>query len=261
MVFQIEGAQKTNCVILAIVGSGNVGTALFDVFSAVAEINRIFWYSRNPNEGQLLLDHHIPAEVDLVFLAVPDGEIDHLAGKLLLQSEATIVVHLSGATSSSVLAKYFHNFGVFYPVQTIRKGATLNWIEIPICIHGNEESLEKIYKLATTISNNARFVGDDARLNLHLGAVMVNNFTNHLAVLTKDFLENKNVEFALLNAIIKESALKLTQESPDFTQTGPAKRKDYATISRHEALLNNDVELLKLYSVITESIINYYHKK
>ena len=104
-------------------------------------------------------------------------------------------------------------------------------------------------------------MGDDARLNLHLGAVMVNNFTNHLAVLTKDFLENKNVEFALLNAIIKESALKLTQESPDFTQTGPAKRNDYTTISRHEALLNNDVELLKLYSVITESIINYYHKK
>ncbi|HOY13154.1 MAG TPA: DUF2520 domain-containing protein [Saprospiraceae bacterium] len=248
-------------MIVAIVGSGNVGSGFYEIFSTAAPINKVYWYSRNPEKGQLILDHHIPAEVDIVLLAIPDGEIDKLASQLKIRSNKTIIAHVSGATPSSVLKKYFSNFGVFYPVQTIRKKAMIDWEEVPICIYGNENSLDKLLKLGTAISKKATFLDDESRLYLHLGAVMVNNFTNHLAVLTRDFLENKQVEFALLNALIKESAKKLTQDHPDFTQTGPAIRRDFETLARHQTLLKHDDALLKLYMSMTESITNYYYKE
>jgi predicted short-subunit dehydrogenase-like oxidoreductase (DUF2520 family) len=91
---------------------------------------------------------------------------------------------------------------------------------------------------------------------LHLAAVFVNNFSNHLFTLTKDLLKSKELPFDVLKPIIQETALKIMEMDPALAQTGPAKRGDTVSLNIHRSLLKDETQLLNLYNILTESIQN-----
>ena len=247
---------------VAIIGTGNVGSSLHKTFVKTFGVDNVFWHSRSPQETQLRLNEPIVSHIDVVLLAVPDGKIVEVANGLFFQSKSTILAHVSGATPSTDLKACGQPYGVFYPVQTIRKDASFDWSIVPICVTAqNDFVFEKLFALASAISQNVVRLEDSQRLQLHLAAVMVNNFTNHLAVLTRDYLENKGIDFGLLSALIQESAHKLTKDKPDFTQTGPAIRGDLKTIARHQEMLAEDPQLQELYTVLSQNILSYYENK
>ena len=60
--------------------------------------------------------------------------------------------------------------------------------------------------------------------------------------------------------ILKQTFTKLTEKPYNFMQTGPAARGDNKTISSHKKLLKEcSPELLKMYTVITESILKKHN--
>ena len=89
---------------------------------------------------------------------------------------------------------------------------------------------------------------------------MVNNFANHLYVLSDDLLSKQNLSFDLLKPLITETARKATVNKPFFNQTGPAKRNDRNTIDKHLALLDDNKELKELYEKITQSIFKLHQQ-
>lgn len=195
---------------------------------------------------------------DLYIMAIADDAIENLAGKLKVNDR--VVVHTAGSVSKDVLKPSSKNYGVLYPLQSLRK-ERIEPGEIPFLIDGNTaDDLTFIFEFARTISPKVEMAGDSQRLHLHLAAVMVNNFVNHLYTRAYAYCQGAHVDFGLLLPLISETAARISNESPAHWQTGPAMRNDKATIGTHLSLLKDQGNLAKLYEVISEDILKYYYK-
>ena len=96
---------------------------------------------------------------------------------------------------------------------------------------------------------------DETRRKLHLAAVLINNFPNHLYSLTEEYCLKENISFNMLLPLIKEGAHRVMNASPATIQTGPAIRKDLSTIEKHRSLLKQYPVLLGIYDLFTSSLL------
>jgi predicted short-subunit dehydrogenase-like oxidoreductase (DUF2520 family) len=246
---------------VVIIGSGNVATVLGRrILHAEHEIIEVV--SKNEAHTKILADElhcdysnnfiNISDQADLYIVAVSDNALTDLATQLRLQNK--IVVHTAGSVSKNILQDMSKNFGVLYPLQTLRKEIKTD-IKIPILIDANTaETLAVIEDLAKTISDNVQIANDDTRMQLHVAATIVNNFSNHLFALAEKYCDKQKIDFKLLIPLIEETAKRTEQFSPSQMQTGPAIRHDMQTIQLHLQLLENFPELKKIYELFTKSI-------
>ena len=193
-------------------------------------------------------------DADLYILAVSDIAIEEILEELQLPDKT--IVHTAASVSKDVLKNSTRHFGVFYPLQSLKKEIT-HLPDIPVIIDASDEStLKELEVLAQSISNKVVEAGDEQRMKLHLAAVIVNNFVNHLYALAESYCNNEGIDFDLLIPLIKETAERLDHISPSQLQTGPALRNDRNTIERHLDLLKKYPHLKKIYETFTESIYN-----
>jgi hypothetical protein len=97
---------------------------------------------------------------------------------------------------------------------------------------------------------------DELRAKLHVAAVLVSNFTNHLYALAYDYCSKEGAEFKLLLPLIEETALRLRNHVPNEMRTGPAIRKDIKTLEKHLRLLAAHPKAHHMYLKITDSIMD-----
>lgn len=97
-------------------------------------------------------------------------------------------------------------------------------------------------------------------MKLHLGAVVVNNFSNHLYTLSRDFLGRNDIQFSYLFPLIGETATRLKDQEPRDLQTGPARRNDNKVIEEHLAMLSENPDLLEIYKQLTSSIKKWHRE-
>ena len=163
-----------------------------------------------------------------------------------------LVVHTSGSVSCQDLAEH-NRRGVFYPLQSFSKNRESNFKEIPICIEAEfNKDLLLLEELAAALSDDVYFIDSDQRKKLHLAAVFVNNFVNHLYQIGHDICAREALPFEILKPLIAETARKIEEMTPSDAQTGPAKRNDLKTINEHLELLSDDHKAL--YQLISKSI-------
>ena len=245
-----------------IIGSGNVAQHLIAAFqnseNSVAEIELIQVFSRQSGSVSHLIesdcitnDLENLAEADLYIIAVSDDAIAEISSKLPFKNR--LVVHTSGSVPLSVLDED-NRKGVFYPLQTFTKNKPVDFKIIPICLESeNATDYQLLDKVAKSISEKVFAINSDQRKALHVSAVFVNNFTNHLYQIGQEICQEHQVPFEILKPLIAETANKIMVLSPQEAQTGPAKRNDAATIEAHEAFLSNENHL-HLYKTLTQSI-------
>lgn len=251
---------------IGLIGLGNAGSHLarvfrrrhlglqavfsrdFDNVSKLGKRMRIFYTNKL---------EEFPRDLDLYVLAVPDGAIAEVAKELSQYVPDACVVHVSGAQSSAVLAPYFKNYGVFYPLQTLTKGKKVKFRTIPILIEASNEQLEStLIDLGRMISDKVQLINDEERAWLHISAVLVNNFTNHLYALAEKISSDKDLSFDLLRPLILETAQKVQKLNPEMAQTGPAARGDESTIRQHLERLEAYPEIKKVYEVLSDSLMS-----
>lgn len=192
-------------------------------------------------------------EASIIILAVSDTAIAPVAGQFRFPAHC-IVVHTAASVSKDVLQGKALQYGVFYPLQSLKKEVEM-LPEIPIVIDADsEKTLLQLYTLAQTITQHISTANDDQRLKLHMAAVMVNNFTNHLYTLVEDYCKKEDLDFSVLFPLILETVSRLKEISPHKAQTGPAIRNDAATIEKHLSLLQDHSRLFEMYKLFTESI-------
>jgi predicted short-subunit dehydrogenase-like oxidoreductase (DUF2520 family) len=192
-------------------------------------------------------------EADLYVIAVADGAIAQVAGELHLPG--SLVVHTAASVSKDVLSRVSDDYGVLYPLQSLR--SEMETIpEIPLYIDAsNDRSMRRLKTLADSLSPRpAQAAGDEQRVKLHLAAVIASNFTNHLYALAEGYCKKEGIDYRQLYPLIVETASRLGQVSAAGLQTGPAVRGDEATISRHLALLESDPHLQRIYRMMSDSI-------
>lgn len=249
---------------LVILGAGNVATHLAKAFSNAENVKLKQVYNHRP-ESLLPFKSFVATttdinqleKADVYLIALKDDVISEVAG--LLNDNASLVLHTSGSVPLEALNR-FKNHGVFYPVQTFSKKKEVNFREIPVCLEANSpENLEVLKDLAEKISNKIYEIDSEQRKALHLAAVFVNNFTNHLYSLGAEICRKNKISFEILKPLIRETVDKLESLSPQEAQTGPALRNDKQTISRHLALL--EPKRQELYKILTQSIQEFNGKK
>jgi len=251
---------------IAIIGSGNVATHLAQVFfknkQSVSEI-----YSRNEKEGKILAKSvnakfiskitEIGKNSEVIIMAISDDAIAEVSKNLNI--EGKILAHTSGITNTEILSIATQNVACFYPLQTFTKGHLVDFKQIPILItSNNQKSLSALKAIAYKISKKVKVITDLERQKLHLSAVIVNNFTNHLFTLSSKYLTKNKIDFDLLKPLIQETANKISTSKPNKNQTGPAKRNDMKTIEKHLSFIE-DNDLKEIYKILTKSIYNTYN--
>jgi predicted short-subunit dehydrogenase-like oxidoreductase (DUF2520 family) len=247
---------------IVILGSGNVAAILGRKFKAAGH-NLLQIYSRNASAASQLAYEWdtdstnyislISKEADVYIIAVNDEAIASMVSDLRLPGK--VVAHTAAAVPAAVLKSVTEHYGVFYPLQSLRKEMT-ELPEIPVYYDGHDDLAKKrLRSLALSISGERVTEGsDDVRLKLHVAAVVVSNFVNHLYVLAADYCRKEGVAFGQLLPLIAETAHRVQEISPRDSQTGPALRHDAATIKKHLELLKGHPQLRNIYLLLTESI-------
>ena len=190
---------------------------------------------------------------DVYIVAVADSALEEVVARLKLPGK--VIAHTAGSVSKDVLKNVSSHYGVFYPLQSLRKEIT-DLPDIPVFFEGNDKkATSTLQQLAQSISFEKPVVaGTDDRLKLHIAAVVVNNFTNHLFALAESYCKKEGINFHQLLPLIEETVNRLKTISPAESMTGPAVRHDEQTIKKHIELLKEHPHLQKIYQVFTESI-------
>ena len=243
---------------VVIIGSGNVAKHLIKAFLKIENVNLKQVYTRNLEDEALLKssvsttsDLSLIKEADVTIIAVSDDAIANISYNL----KNAFVVHTSGSVEMKAL-KNQKNKGVFYLLQSFSKEKEINFSTIPICLEAeNKSDLAKLEKLASLLQGNIYHLSSLQRKKIHVAAVFVNNFTNHMYTIAYNICEEHNVPFDILEPLIDETSQKIKNLTPKEAQTGPAKRNDIETIKNHLNLLSKSQQ--ELYLKITQSIQNH----
>jgi predicted short-subunit dehydrogenase-like oxidoreductase (DUF2520 family) len=245
---------------ITLLGSGNVAQHLIKAFTKSETIEIVQVYSRKKENlaslidfDKIVNDFEELKEADLYIIAVSDKAIAEVSRQLPFQNR--IVVHTSGAASLDVL-DIKNRKGVFYPLQTFSKSKEIDFSAVPMCLEAeNTFDFHVLETAAKSISNVVHAINSDQRKALHVAAVFVNNFTNHLYQIGHEICEEHQVPFEILKPLIQETAEKINTLDPIDAQTGPAKRNDLTTIEAHLDYLSNENQK-NIYKIITQSIQN-----
>mgnify|MGYP003641608006 CR=1 FL=1 len=249
---------------VSILGAGNVAAHLFHAFLEAPTVELVQVYSRNDHslkpfaaKVDTTTDLNMLKKADVYIIAISDDAIAKFS--LQLKNSESLVVHTSGGVDMDVLSATVRK-GVFYPLQTFTKNKKVDFKTIPICIEAQHNSdLVLLEKLAAAISNEVFIVNSKQRASLHIAAVFVNNFTNHMYHIGHTICAENTVPFEILAPLIQETAKKILDLAPYKAQTGPAKRNDTQTIAKHIAQLSDTNK--ELYELITKSITSTYEQK
>lgn len=245
-----------------IIGSGNVSQHLIAALQKPQnngnEIELVQVYARKKETLAHLLDYKKIVtdyaelqEADLYIIAVTDDAISNVSDQLQFRNR--LVVHTSGSVSLDNLNNN-NRKGVFYPLQTFTKNKEVDFKTIPICLEGeNATDYQLLEKVAKSISEEVYTINSEQRKALHVAAVFVNNFTNHLYHLGNKICKEHQVPFAILQPLIQETAQKIITLSPEEAQTGPAIRHDKQTIKAHQLFLAKSNQS-NIYKILTQSI-------
>ncbi len=146
----------------------------------------------------------IDKQADIYIIAITDGALWDIGKSLHLTGG--IVLHTAGSVPKDVLQGLGKSYGILYPLQSLRSDRR-EIPEIPFLIDADsEEGVVEVRSFAETLSPMVEQADDAKRMKFHIGAVIANNFANHLFTLTEGFCRQEHVDFKLLLPLIRETA-------------------------------------------------------
>ena len=252
---------------ITVIGAGNVGSQLckhlhFRGYKIDAIINSGSNVSVKflDDIGSIHVDQigNIPAESDAYLIAVSDDQYEDVIAEFPYRDK--LMIHTSGSFESEKFEKITKRWGCLYPLQTISKIKEVNWENVQFF---TECAQEKDYLKMSTLCKKAGFIyqyaNSEKRKQLHVAAVVSNNFTYHLLSLVKTHCLKNNIDYNHLRHLIELSIENITKENPFVLQTGPAVRKDSKLIEKQLDMLKNEHELKEIYDLFTRQIIQKHH--
>lgn len=254
----------TTEVKIGIVGTGNVANQLIPALQKVG-ITQLLAFGRNKQKSaELAAKFNIKTACsfeeflgsDLIICCTSDDSLPVLMPEL---AQFAPTVTTSGTFD---IGQVTHRMpiGVFYPLQTFTAQHNVDFSTIPLFVESTDSALiQLLSKIGSLLGTKAVEMSANERQYLHIAAVMINNFTNHIIDLTQEFAREHQLQFEWLLPLLTETIEKVKIESAFNNQTGPAKRNDKQTIEKQLSLLPD--ELKDLYLLLTNSIIKRHQNK
>lgn len=201
-----------------------------------------------------------PISTDIIIVAVPDHRLKSILENIRCRPDA-MVVHTAGSFGLEVFPGHFTAKGVFYPLQTFSRERDVDFSGIPFLLESSDSHSSAILEgVANSLGGKTFFFNAEQRKMLHLAAVFICNFANHMLTGGKQVADKAGVPFEIFFPLLQETVSKAMDIGPEKSQTGPAVRNDQNTIEKHMELLSFSPELKKMYREVTSSIIKYHYK-
>lgn len=203
-------------------------------------------------------------QAQLIFITTPDAAVAEVAARLAVYVPAdALVVHTAGSVPLSALAALPCAIGVFYPLQTVSRARQASFAGASVLLEGSPAVLARLHPLVGQLGGRVVEASSDTRAQVHLGAVFMSNFVNHLARTAEEIATQAGIESAaarqLYLPLLHETVDKLHTLPPAKAQTGPARRGDLPVLQAHQLLLASQPEALALYQLFTRQLLALYH--
>ncbi|WKS95207.1 Rossmann-like and DUF2520 domain-containing protein [Riemerella columbina] len=246
---------------IVMIGSGNVAYHLSKAFKE-AELNVVQVFGRNEEalkaiaeENQLPYSTTDLAEADLYILCVKDDAVAEVSQHIT--NVDALVAHTSGSLPKEILEGNYRKAS-FYPLQTFSKTKFLDYSEIPFFVEAETtEDAATLKTIALKISPRVMEADYEKRKYIHLTAVFVCNFVNHLYARAKEIADAQGIPFYYFLPLIEETTDKIYHIPPKEAQTGPAVRQDQRVLELHKAIIKDPMQL-KIYEIMNQSIKQMY---
>ncbi|WP_294535686.1 Rossmann-like and DUF2520 domain-containing protein [uncultured Bacteroides sp.] len=201
----------------------------------------------------------LTGDAKLYIVSLKDAAFVELLPQIAEGKEHALLVHTAGSIPMSVWKGHTQRYGVFYPMQTFSKQREVKFDEIPFFIEAKTaEDVALLKAIAATLSDHVYEASSEQRKSLHLAAVFICNFTNHMYALAADLLEKYQLPFNVMLPLIDETARKVHELAPRDAQTGPAVRYDKNVIENHLAMLADLPALQEIYKLMSKSIHEHH---
>ncbi len=256
--------MKNSIEQISIIGSGNIAWHLSTNFMKIGvKITHVFGRNSTDVNSLCKITHAIYTKSikdlpknQLVIICTPDDTISNICKSI---DPSCPIAYTSGSVEINSLPNR-EKIGVIYPLQTFSKNVKIKLNKVPFFIESTNIILQKkLYNLALKISDNVNIIDSTQRKKIHLAAVFVNNFTNHIIYQAQNYAKTNSINFKDLMPLLDETLNKINIESAFNSQTGPARRGDDNIIKQHiESLKGNSKEI---YSLLSESIKDTYNEK
>ena len=246
---------------ISIIGSGNLAWFMATRWQKAGH-HIVEICSRNPQNAQALASvvgatvcehqRELSAKADVFLFALPDAVLAGQIARFPFQDK--IILH--GAGTQPLAGFEGGNSGVIWPLYSLHQSDLPVIRDIPVFWESRgTEAAKAVPELAAALSNHCRPADLNARMQLHLSAVFVNNFVNHLMAVTQNRMQELDLPFndslqPIIQQTIETALVGLSFES----QTGPAIRKDKVTMEKHLQLLSGHPEWQEIYQAISRSI-------
>jgi predicted short-subunit dehydrogenase-like oxidoreductase (DUF2520 family) len=175
-------------------------------------------------------------EADLAVIAVRDSAIEPVAGMLAANDPSfAAAVHVSGLVpvdALNALRVVGVRTGSFHPLQTL-PNASAGARRLPgagIAITGEDDLVDLLFSLATSIGAKPFFLGDEAKPLYHAAAAAASNFPIVTLAMARDLFEAAGVEFSVARPLVEAIVANAFELGPRAALTGPVARGDVDTV-------------------------------
>jgi predicted short-subunit dehydrogenase-like oxidoreductase (DUF2520 family) len=226
------------CGRLAIVGRGQLGTALAAAFVEVG-VDVVGPLGRGADA----------AGADAVLLCVPDGEIANAAALL---ARGRPVGHCSGATRLDVLLP--HEAFSLHPLMTVTvDGADFAGAGAAIAA-STPRALKLAAALAGALGMRAVEIAEDDRPAYHAAASIASNFLITLEAAAEQLAASAGVERSMLVPLVRATVENWARLGAERALTGPVARGDEGTVRIQRVAVQRQAEdLLPLFDALVEA--------
>ena len=198
---------------VTLIGSGNIATVLGKKIMQSGHII-VQVVARNADRAKILADQlsavasqELDDNADLYIVAVSDDALQNISS--WMKPVSGFVVHTAGSVSIDVLKDISANYGVLWPLQSIRK-ETADSPVLPLLIDANNPwNKMKLKGFAQSFADSVAEADDEQRRKLHLAAVITNNFSNYIFSLTEKYCEEEGVDFKLMIPLLAETVSRM----------------------------------------------------
>ena len=197
----------------------------------------------------------LPMEADVFVVAVKDTALTDVIRAATKGRENQLFVHTAGSMPMDHFAGQTAHYGVFYPMQTFSKTRLVDFNDISLFLEASDDtSMERLKKLAATLTTHIFELDSEGRKHLHLAAVFACNFVNHCYALSAEVLAAKGLPFSVMLPLVDETAQKVHELSPKDAQTGPAVRGDQNVMQMQAGMLADIPAVKQIYEALSNDI-------
>jgi predicted short-subunit dehydrogenase-like oxidoreductase (DUF2520 family) len=233
----------------AVVGAGRMGTVMAAGLRAAAT-RTDGTPPRAGVVGPLKRGEPIPADVGVVLLCVPDGQI---AAAARTAPRGPILGHCSGATGLEPLGD--REAFSLHPLMSAPTGSGPEVLEGAGCaVDGNTpKALQIATALAHALHMRPAHVAPEDRVAYHAAAAMASNFLVALEAAAEKLAGTANMTREQLAPLVLATARQWAEIGPERALTGPIVRKDEDVVARHRAVVQERTpELLPLWDALAD---------